>query len=104
MSDENTRRMVHTRSVICRAYRLENGLLEIEAELSDEKGQQVGVGRGDPIQQVSVTGREDRRCPAVGQGLEESLEFRCHRPSAGQPVRDTPGAMCRRPGARHGSD
>lgn len=41
MSDENTRRMVHTRSVICRAYRLENGLLEIEAELSDEKGQQV---------------------------------------------------------------
>jgi hypothetical protein len=41
VTNDNARQLVHTRQITCRAYRLGNGLLEIEATLGDEKGQQV---------------------------------------------------------------
>ena len=51
VSDDNERELVHTRQVSCRAFRLKNGFLEIEATLSDEKGQQVPF-RSRPAVQV----------------------------------------------------
>ena len=41
MPTDNQRELVHTRQISCRAFRLKNGFLEIEATLSDEKGQEV---------------------------------------------------------------
>ena len=41
MSKDEQRELVHTRQISCRAFRLKNGFLEIEATLSDEKGQEV---------------------------------------------------------------
>ena len=41
MSTDNERELVHTRQITCRAFRLKNGFLEIEATLGDEKGQEV---------------------------------------------------------------
>lgn len=41
MTTDSERKLVHTRQITCRAFRLQNGWLEIEATLSDEKGQEV---------------------------------------------------------------
>lgn len=41
MTTENARQPIHTRQITCRAFRLDDGLLEIEATLWDEKGQDV---------------------------------------------------------------
>lgn len=49
VSTTSPRRLVHTRTVTCRAYRREDGLLEIEAELADEKGQQVDFRTRPPV-------------------------------------------------------
>lgn len=49
MSNENERRLVHTRQITCRAFRTGEGLFEIEAELSDEKGQQVDFRSRAPV-------------------------------------------------------
>ena len=49
MSADNEREPVHTRQITCRAFRLASGLLEIEAELSDEKGQQVAFRSRPPV-------------------------------------------------------
>jgi hypothetical protein len=38
---ETEHELVHTRQITCRAFRLKNGWLEIEATLADVKGQQV---------------------------------------------------------------
>ena len=49
MSTETERELVHTRQITCRAFRLENGWLEIEATLSDEKGQEVPFRSRPPV-------------------------------------------------------
>ncbi|MDP2135154.1 MAG: DUF2889 domain-containing protein [Sulfuritalea sp.] len=49
MSIEDERELVHTRQITCRAFRLKNGLLEIEATLGDEKGQQVAFRSRPPV-------------------------------------------------------
>jgi len=41
MPTETERELIHTRQISCRAFRLKNGWLEIEATLSDVKGQEV---------------------------------------------------------------
>ena len=41
MSTVNDRELIHTRQITCRAFRLKNGFLEIEATVTDEKGQEV---------------------------------------------------------------
>ncbi|MCX7150316.1 MAG: DUF2889 domain-containing protein [Rhodocyclales bacterium] len=41
MSKDSDRELVHTRQITCRAFRLKNGFLEIEATLADEKDQEV---------------------------------------------------------------
>ena len=46
---QTTRRLVHTRTITCRAFRRDDGLLDIEAELVDEKGQQVGFRSRPPV-------------------------------------------------------
>ena len=49
MSTDNERELVHTRQVTCRAFRLKNGYIEIEATLSDEKGQEVAFRSRPPV-------------------------------------------------------
>ena len=49
MSKDNQREPVHTRQITCRAFRLKNGFLEIEATLSDEKGQEVAFRSRPPV-------------------------------------------------------
>jgi len=46
---DKQREPVHTRQITCRAFRLENGWLEIEATLSDEKGQEVAFRSRPPV-------------------------------------------------------
>jgi len=46
---ETERELVHTRQITCRAFRLKNGWLEIEATLSDEKGQPVAFRSRPPV-------------------------------------------------------
>ncbi len=41
MSTDPERKLVHTRQIICRAFHRKDGLLDIEATLSDQKGQEV---------------------------------------------------------------
>ncbi len=50
MPTEAERELVHTRQITCRAFRLKNGWLEIEATLSDDKGQQVAFRSRPPVQ------------------------------------------------------
>ena len=50
MTTDSKRKLVHTRQITCRAFRLENGWLEIEATLTDEKGQQVPFRSRPPVQ------------------------------------------------------
>jgi hypothetical protein len=47
---ETERELVHTRQITCRAFRLKNGWLEIEAALIDEKGQPVAFRSRPPVQ------------------------------------------------------
>jgi hypothetical protein len=47
---ETERELIHTRQITCRAFRLKNGWLEIEATLIDEKGQQVPFRSRPPVQ------------------------------------------------------
>jgi hypothetical protein len=47
---EIERELVHTRQITCRAFRLKNGWLEIEATLIDEKGQEVAFRSRPPVQ------------------------------------------------------
>ena len=49
MSTDNERELVHTRQILCRAFRLKNGFLEIEATLGDEKGQPVAFRSRPPV-------------------------------------------------------
>lgn len=49
MSLDNEREWVHTRQITCRAFRLKSGWLEIEAALSDEKGQPVAFRSRPPV-------------------------------------------------------
>ena len=49
MPTDNKREPVHTRQITCRAFRLKNGFLEIEATLSDEKGQEVVFRSRPPV-------------------------------------------------------
>ena len=49
MAPETERELVHTRQITCRAFRLKNGFLEIEATLGDEKGQQVAFRSRPPV-------------------------------------------------------
>ncbi|MCF8198501.1 MAG: DUF2889 domain-containing protein [Sulfuritalea sp.] len=61
MTPGNERELVHTRQIICRAFRRKNGLLDIEATLSDVKGQEVkfrsrpSVQVGETMHRMSVT-------------------------------------------------
>lgn len=50
VSSETERELVHTRQITCRAFRLKNGWLEIEATLTDEKGQLVAFRSRPPVQ------------------------------------------------------
>jgi hypothetical protein len=50
LSNETERELVHTRQITCRAFRLKNGWLEIEAALTDEKGQEVVFRSRPPVQ------------------------------------------------------
>lgn len=49
MTTGTSRRKVHTRRIECRAFRRDDGLFEIEADLSDEKGQQVDFRTRPPV-------------------------------------------------------
>lgn len=49
MSNEDERHLVHTRQITCRAFQTKEGLFEIEAELSDQKGQQVDFRSRSPV-------------------------------------------------------
>ncbi len=49
MPTHNERELVHTRQINCRAFRLKNGFLEIEATVTDEKGQQVPFRSRPPV-------------------------------------------------------
>ncbi len=49
MPAEAERELVHTRQITCRAFRLKNGWLEIEATLTDEKGQEVPFRSRPPV-------------------------------------------------------
>ena len=49
-TEETERELVHTRQITCRAFRLKNGWLEIEATLTDEKGQQVAFRSRPAVQ------------------------------------------------------
>jgi hypothetical protein len=46
---ETVRELVHTRQITCRAFRLDNGWLEIEASLTDEKGEPVPFRSRPPV-------------------------------------------------------
>lgn len=50
MATDNERELVHTRQISCRAFRLKNGFLEVEATLTDEKGQEVPFRSRPPVQ------------------------------------------------------
>lgn len=49
MKTDSERELVHTRQITCRAFRLKNGWLEIEATLVDEKGQEVPFRSRPPV-------------------------------------------------------
>ena len=50
VTEASERELVHTRQITCRAFRLQNGWLEIEATLIDEKGQMVPFRSRPPVQ------------------------------------------------------
>ena len=50
MPAETEHELVHTRQITCRAFRLKNGWLEIEATLAYVKGQQVTFRSRPPVQ------------------------------------------------------
>lgn len=49
MSTDNERELVHTRQITCRAFHLKSGLLEIEATVTDLKGQEVPFRSQPPV-------------------------------------------------------
>ncbi|MCK9382655.1 MAG: DUF2889 domain-containing protein [Sulfuritalea sp.] len=49
MPTDNDRKLVHTRQITCRAFRLKNGFLEIETTVTDEKGQEVPFRSRPPV-------------------------------------------------------
>lgn len=49
MSTDDDRKLVHTRTITCRAFRLKNGFLEIEATVTDLKGQEVPFRSRPPV-------------------------------------------------------
>lgn len=49
MSTDNDRKLIHTRQIVCRAFRLNSGLMEIEATVTDEKGQAVPFRSRPPV-------------------------------------------------------
>jgi len=49
VTTDKERELVHTRQITCRAFRLNNGWLEIEATLTDEKGQPVAFRSRPPV-------------------------------------------------------
>ena len=49
MSMSSDRELIHTRQIACRAFRLKNGFMEIEATLTDEKGQEVTFRSRPPV-------------------------------------------------------
>lgn len=46
---DNEREPIHTRRITCRAFRLKNGFIEIEATLTDLKGQEVPFRSRPPV-------------------------------------------------------
>jgi len=50
VSTDDDRKLVHTRQITCRAFRMKNGFLEIEATVTDEKGQEVPFRSRPPVQ------------------------------------------------------
>ena len=59
--DEVEKELVHTRQIVCRGYRRKDGLWQIEAEVSDEKGQAVPflsrptINPGELIHHLALT-------------------------------------------------
>ncbi len=51
MSNDSTRRLVHTRTITCRAFRLADGGLEVEATVTDLKGQEVPFRSREPVRE-----------------------------------------------------
>lgn len=49
MPTDNERVALHTRQITCRAYRLQNGFIQIEATLTDEKAQPVAFRSRPPV-------------------------------------------------------
>jgi len=49
VTTDNDRELVHVRQITCRAFRLKNGFLEIEATLGDEKSQEVAFRSRSPV-------------------------------------------------------
>ena len=49
MSTDDGRKLVHTRQITCRAFRLKSGFLEIEATVTDLKGQEVPFRSRPPV-------------------------------------------------------
>jgi hypothetical protein len=51
MSADENRKLVHTRTITCRAFRLADGGLEIEATVTDLKGQPVPFRSREPVRE-----------------------------------------------------
>lgn len=49
MSTDNERELIHTRQITCRAFRLKDGCIEIEATVTDLKGQEVPFRSRPPV-------------------------------------------------------
>lgn len=49
MFDDTERQLIHTRQILCRAFRRRDGLYEIEARVSDRKGEEVRFRARAPV-------------------------------------------------------
>lgn len=61
MANDDERKLLHTRTITCRAWRLKDGCIEVEATVTDLKGQEVPfrsrppVRPGEHMHDMSVT-------------------------------------------------
>jgi len=49
VANNDERKLLHTRTITCRAWRLEDGCIEVEAAVTDLKGQQVPFRSRPPV-------------------------------------------------------
>lgn len=74
MSMNNDRKLFHTRQIACRAFRLENGFMEIEATLTDEKGQEVPFRSRPPVRAGELMHRMSLSLTIDGDGVLQKVK------------------------------